>query len=53
MSKFNELKKKLMSEGKSEDQAGGIAYSVGVKKFGKKKMALASKEHKPASKVKV
>ncbi len=39
MSKFKELVKKLEAKGKSPEQAGGIAYKVGVKKFGKAGMA--------------
>jgi hypothetical protein len=53
MSKFEKLKEKLMSQGKSEKQAGGIAYSAGVKKFGAKKMHKAAALGKPAAKVKV
>lgn len=53
MSKFSKLKQKLEHEGKSPEQAGGIAYSAGVKKFGKEKMSKASRLGKPASKVKV
>jgi len=53
MSKFEKLKEKLMSQGKSAKQAGGIAYSAGVKKFGKERMVKAAHLGKPAAKVKV
>lgn len=53
MSKFEKLKEKLMAKGKSAKQAGGIAYKVGIEKFGKERMAKAAKLGKPASKVKV
>ena len=52
MSAFAKLKDKLMKKGKSEESAGAIAYSIGKKKFGAKRMAIAAKEHKPAAKVK-
>lgn len=35
---FDALKAKLMAQGKSAEQAGGIAYKVGVQKYGKKGM---------------
>jgi|TARA_R110000787_G_scaffold44300_4_gene108814 hypothetical protein len=38
MSKFKELVKKLVSQGKSEIAAKRIAYSIGVNKYGKKGM---------------
>jgi len=38
-SKFMQLVKKLMKQGKSEEAAKKIAYVIGVKKYGKKGMA--------------
>ena len=38
-SKFKKLVAKLERKGKSPAQAGGIAYKVGVAKYGKKRMA--------------
>lgn len=38
-SKFKKLVGKLERKGKSPSQAAGIAYKVGVKKFGKAGMA--------------
>ena len=37
MSKFAQLKEKFAREGKTNP--GGLAYSIGVKKYGKKGMA--------------
>lgn len=51
MSKFKQLQKHLEEKGYSKDSAGSIAYSAGVKKFGKKIMSKASKEHKSASSI--
>lgn len=39
MSKFKVLQKKLMKKGKTKKQAGGLAYTIGVKKYGKAGMA--------------
>jgi hypothetical protein len=36
---FKRLVRKLESKGKSAKQAGGIAYKVGVEKYGKAGMA--------------
>lgn len=52
MSKFAALKEKLEREGKSPAQAGGIAYSAGVKKFGKSVMSKAAAQGKPAASIK-
>jgi len=38
MSKFKEMVKKLMGQGKSKKAASAIAYSIGVNKYGKKGM---------------
>ena len=37
MSKFKDLVKKLMGQGKSKKAAQAIAYSIGANKYGKKK----------------
>lgn len=39
MSKFAALVKKLTAKGHSEDSARRIAYSIGVKKYGRRAMA--------------
>lgn len=36
--RFAKLKKKLMAQGKTAEQASAIAASIGFKKYGKKKM---------------
>lgn len=46
---FKNLVKKLKDQGKSEESAKKIAYSIGVKKYGKGKMAKAAAKHKPLS----
>lgn len=40
---FKELEHKLEGEGKSEESAGAIAYSVGKEKYGKKGMEAKAK----------
>lgn len=42
MSKFKKLVGELQKEGKSEDSARRIAYSIGAKKYGKAGMAKKS-----------
>ncbi len=39
MSKFAALVKKLTAKGHTEDSARRIAYSIGVKKYGRRAMA--------------
>ena len=53
MSKFAQLVEKLKKQGKSEEQAKGLAAKIGREKFGAARMAKASKLGKPAAKVKV
>jgi len=48
--KFKKLTDELVSEGKSEDAAAGIAASIGRKKYGKKKMTEWSSQGKKRSK---
>ncbi len=40
MSAFKKMVKKLMAQGRSEQAAKKIAYSIGVNKYGKKGMAI-------------
>ena len=46
---FKNLVGKLEKQGNSEESAKEIAYSIGKKKFGKKKMAKAASKGKPLS----
>jgi hypothetical protein len=49
--RFAQLKNKIESSGKSPEAAAAIAAKVGMKKYGKKKMAsMAAKGRKRASK---
>ena len=43
MGTFRQMVKKLMAQGKSEEAARRIAYSIGVNKYGKKGMARKAK----------
>ena len=47
-SAFKKLEEKLESEGKSKEQAGGIAYKVGAEKYGKAGMAKKAAEGRRA-----
>jgi len=47
---FAMLQDKLVSQGKSEESAGAIAASIGMKKFGKKQMATWSSQGKKRNK---
>jgi hypothetical protein len=38
MSKFSKLVSKFKRQGKSKKRAGGLAYKIGVKKYGKAAM---------------
>lgn len=51
MSAFKKLQMMLEKKGHSADSAGAIAATVGRNKYGKKVMATAAKEHKPAATV--
>lgn len=46
---FKNLVKQLVDKGHSEESAKKIAYHIGVKKYGAKKMHQAAAKHKPLS----
>jgi hypothetical protein len=48
--KFAKLQDELMAEGKSKESAGAIAASVGMKKYGEKKMTAWSSQGKKRAK---
>lgn len=48
--RFAALKKKLMAQGKSAQSAAAIAASIGMKKYGKKKMLQWAKKGRQRNK---
>lgn len=52
MSNFKKLKDLLKNKGYSDKAAGGIAYKIGVNKYGKNTMQKAAKEGVSAETIK-